>query len=68
MLIDMTFWALTFFPKAKLEKKLIQPECCKAKVSEREISRSQWSKVKVSLQLYWSKGTISTINDLVVLN
>ena len=39
MLTSMVFGLLTFFPRATGRIKLVQPEYCKAKVSEREISR-----------------------------
>ena len=55
MLTSMVFGLLTFFPRTSGRIKLVQPEYCKAKVSEREISRLLRSKVMVTLQFYKPK-------------
>ena len=55
MLTGMAFGLLTFHRRPRERIKLLQPGCCKVKVSEMEILRSKRSKVKVTLQFYWPK-------------
>ena len=68
MLNCMAFGLLTFFPRPCGRIKLLQPGCCKVKVSEIEISRTyQGYRDQMSRSLcnfIGPKGTYSTIYDL----
>ena len=68
MLTGMAFGLLTFYRRPSGRIKLLQPGCCKVKVSEREISRS-WSQRSRSLCNFLAeKVPNSTIYDLFVSN
>ena len=68
MLTGMAFGLLTFHRRPRGRIKLLQPGCCKVKVSEMEILSHRGQRSRSLCSFIGQKGTHSTIYDLFLLN